>query len=101
MPRSFGLGYHITAGSLVYANYWGHSGETPNAYLTPGDRGFAICRASNCSRSGSAARRCTLVPAETDAAMGVPVAEYKPTAAASIISGSNTTTARKPRPTRF
>ena len=34
IPRSFGLGKHATAGSLVYANYWGFSGETPNAYLT-------------------------------------------------------------------
>jgi Putative phage tail protein len=34
IPRSFGLGTHATAGSLVYANYWGHTGLTPNAYLT-------------------------------------------------------------------
>jgi hypothetical protein len=34
IPRSFGLGVHATAGSLVYANYWGYSGQTPNAYLT-------------------------------------------------------------------
>jgi hypothetical protein len=34
VPRSFGLGRHMTAGSLVYANYWGNAGETPNAYLT-------------------------------------------------------------------
>jgi hypothetical protein len=34
VPRSFGLGTHVTAGSLVYANYWGHAGMTPNAYIT-------------------------------------------------------------------
>jgi Putative phage tail protein len=34
LPRSFGLGYHVTAGSLVYANTWGQVGETPNAHLT-------------------------------------------------------------------
>jgi hypothetical protein len=34
VPRSFGMGYHVTAGSLVYANYWGHFGETPNALFT-------------------------------------------------------------------
>jgi hypothetical protein len=34
IPRSFGIGTHVSAGSLVYANYWGYSGETPNAYLT-------------------------------------------------------------------
>jgi hypothetical protein len=34
VPRSFGLGYHVTAGSLVYANTWGNGYETPNAFLT-------------------------------------------------------------------
>lgn len=34
IPRSFNLGYSVTAGSLVYANTWGTVGDTPNAYLT-------------------------------------------------------------------
>ncbi len=34
VPRAFGLGYHVTGGSLIYANYWGHAGQTPNAYFT-------------------------------------------------------------------
>ncbi|MCK1676653.1 MULTISPECIES: phage tail protein [unclassified Bradyrhizobium] len=34
VPRSFGLGYHVTAGSLVYANTWGNGYDTPNAFLT-------------------------------------------------------------------
>jgi hypothetical protein len=34
VPRSFQLGYSVTAGSLVYANEWGQSGKTPNAYHT-------------------------------------------------------------------
>ena len=34
VPRSFNLGYSVTAGSLVYANTWGNDGETPNAYFT-------------------------------------------------------------------
>lgn len=34
IPRSFNLGYSMTAGSLVYANTWGNDGETPNAYFT-------------------------------------------------------------------
>jgi hypothetical protein len=34
VPRSFPLGYTATAGSLAYANTWGHAGKTPNAYLT-------------------------------------------------------------------
>jgi hypothetical protein len=33
-PRSFPLGWRVTAGSLVWANTWGKFGETPNAYLT-------------------------------------------------------------------
>lgn len=39
IPRSFNIGYSVTAGSLVYANTWGEiqpggSELTPNAYLT-------------------------------------------------------------------
>ncbi|MCW2077830.1 UNVERIFIED_ORG: hypothetical protein M2193_000005 [Bradyrhizobium japonicum] len=34
VPRSFGLGYHVTAGSLVYANAWGNGYDTPNAFLS-------------------------------------------------------------------
>jgi hypothetical protein len=34
IPRSFQFGYSMTAGSLVYANEWGASGSTPNAYHT-------------------------------------------------------------------
>src|SRR3954471_9553 len=34
VPRSFNLGYSVTAGSFVYGNTWGQDGETPNAYFT-------------------------------------------------------------------
>lgn len=34
VPRSFGLGDHLTAGSLVYANTHGAGYDTPNAFLT-------------------------------------------------------------------
>jgi hypothetical protein len=38
VPRSFGLGQHMTAGSIVWANTWGEIAPggttTPNAYLT-------------------------------------------------------------------
>lgn len=34
LPRSVIFGYTATAGSLVYANTWGTSGGTPNAYFT-------------------------------------------------------------------
>ncbi|WP_234851558.1 phage tail protein [Sinorhizobium meliloti] len=34
LPRSFILGKYATAGSLVWANAWGKSGDTPNSWLT-------------------------------------------------------------------
>jgi hypothetical protein len=39
VPRAFGVGRHITGGSLVYANYWGSwtdgpAHNSPNAYFT-------------------------------------------------------------------
>ncbi len=34
VARSFIMGRRTTAGSLVYANTWGESGKTPNAYFT-------------------------------------------------------------------
>lgn len=34
VPRSFIMGRTVTAGSLVWANTWGKSGETDNAYMT-------------------------------------------------------------------
>lgn len=34
VPRSIVVGQTATAGSLVYANTWGSSGGTPNAYIT-------------------------------------------------------------------
>lgn len=34
VPRSFNVGYSVTAGSLAYANTWGNDGETPNAFFT-------------------------------------------------------------------
>jgi hypothetical protein len=34
VPRSFNLGYSVTAGSLVYANTWGPASGTPNAFIT-------------------------------------------------------------------
>jgi len=34
VPRSFNVGYSMTAGSRTYANQWGNDGQTPNAYFT-------------------------------------------------------------------
>ena len=75
VPRSFGLGQHMTAGSLVYANYWGQSGQTPNAYFTQ------VIAVSDLPREQLLqvwvnGELCTLNPAGTDPAMGVPVVQY-------------------------
>ena len=74
MPRSFGLGQHMTAGSLVYANYWGNGGETPNAYLTQ------VIAVSDLPREQLlevwvGGEKVTLA-GPVDAAMGQSVAEY-------------------------
>ncbi|MEY9358944.1 hypothetical protein ABH994_001665 [Bradyrhizobium yuanmingense] len=50
VPRSFGFGRHVTAGSLVYANTWSNGTQTPNAVLSqvialsdmPGERLLAL-----------------------------------------------------------
>jgi len=34
VPRSFGVGEYLTAGSLVWHSEWGHFLDTPNAYYT-------------------------------------------------------------------
>ena len=75
MPRAFGLGMHMTAGSLVYANYWGLSGQTPNAYLTQ------VIAVSDMPREQLLqvwvnGELCTLNPGAADPAMGVPLNEY-------------------------
>ena len=74
VPRSFGLGYHATAGSLVYANYWGQDGKTPHAYFTqviavsdlPGERLLELWVNGE---------PCTLVPGSTDPRDGTPVSQ--------------------------
>lgn len=75
LPRSFPLGFSVTAGSLVYANYWGKDGETPNAFFT---QVIAVSDLPTTLRtvyvSGEAV---TLVLAEADGAYGVPVEQFK------------------------
>lgn len=74
VPRSFGVGYHVTAGSLVYANTWGNDGETPNAYLTqviavsdlPGQRLINVWVNDE---------KVLLIPAQ-GGTYGIPVSEY-------------------------
>ena len=78
VPRAFGLGYHVTAGSLVYANYWGYVGETPNAYLTQ------VIAVSDLPHEQLLevwvdGQKVTLLPAEADPTLGTPVLEYRKT----------------------
>jgi hypothetical protein len=75
VPRAFGLGYHMTAGSLVYANYWGYSGQTPNAYFTQ------VIAVSDLPREQLHevwvnGEPCTLNPGAADPNLGVPVNQY-------------------------
>jgi hypothetical protein len=75
LPRSFPLGYSVTAGSLVYANFWGRDGETPNANLT---QVIAVSDLPTMVRtvyvSGVVV---TLLAGEPHADYGVPVQEYR------------------------
>lgn len=75
VPRAFGLGNHMTAGSLVYANYWGYFGETPNAYLTQ------VIAVSDLPREQLLevwvqGEKCTLMPAAIDPVLGTPLSQY-------------------------
>jgi len=75
VSRAFGVGYHATAGSLVYANYWGNAGKTPNAYLTQ------VIAVGDLPREALlevwvSGERCTLVPGRADANKGTPLEEY-------------------------
>lgn len=74
LPRTLNLGYHATAGSLVYVNTWGQNGETPNAYFTQ-----VICL-GDMPVDGLAevwinSEKVTLLGGA--GAMGSPVAEYR------------------------
>jgi len=68
VPRSFPIGPCATAGSLVYANYWGQSpnpnaqnGVTPNAYLT---QVIALSDIPGCALTGIwvNGEKCTIGP---------------------------------------
>ena len=76
VSRSILLGYSATAGSLVYANTWGKSGKSKNAYLTQ-----VIC-VSDWRVTGLAGlivngAKCTLLPDDPEPNLGVPVQEYR------------------------
>ena len=76
VPRSFGLGWHLTAGSLVYANYWGNDGDTPNAYLT------MVIAVGDIPREQLldvwvSGEKVTLLTGSADPDMGFPVLEYR------------------------
>lgn len=75
LSRSFPLGYSVTAGSLVYANYWGNDGDTPNAYFTQ------VIAASDLSTALAgvyvSSVLVTLLTGEAHPDYGVPVQEYR------------------------
>lgn len=76
VSRSILLGYSATAGSLVYANTWGKSGKSKNAYLTQ-----VIC-VSDWRVTGLAGlivngAKCTLLPDDPEPNLGIPVQEYR------------------------
>lgn len=75
-PRSIIMGFGATAGSLVYANSWGTSGDTPNAYFTQ-----VIC-VSDKPLNGIWAvwvnnEKVTLLVDDIDEDKGIPVEEYR------------------------
>lgn len=75
LSRSFPLGYSVTAGSLVYANFWGQDGDTPNAFFTQviavSDLPTALARVY------VNGELVTLLTGEALADYGVPVQEYR------------------------
>ncbi len=80
VPRAFMLGSSLTAGSLVYANTWGQTGQdTPNAFL------FQVIALSDLPVGGGNAslkefwcngEKCTINWSATDTGLGYPVNEY-------------------------
>ncbi|WP_411036170.1 phage tail protein [Shinella sp. BYT-45] len=76
IPRSFIIGRTATAGSLVYANTWGDSGKTPNAFFT---QVIALSDLPTQELSGIwvNGERCTLLPDTPHAELGLPVLEYR------------------------
>lgn len=75
-PRSFIFGFGATAGSLVYANSWGKSGDTPNAYFTQvicvGDKPYNGIWAVWVNNE-----KVTLLIDDIDEDKGIPVDEYR------------------------
>lgn len=74
VPRSFNLGYSATAGSLTYANTWGDSGDSPNAYLS---QCIALSDMPGCTLSEVWVNGtlCT-IGAVTNPLLGAPINEY-------------------------
>lgn len=75
VPRSYNLGYSATAGSLVYANTWGNTGETPNAFLTQ-VIALADLPGGSLQEVWVNGELCTLGDI-TDTNFGAPVLEYR------------------------
>lgn len=75
VPRSFPLGATLTAGSLVYANTWGNSGGTPNAFETQ-VRALSDLPIPGISQVWVDGKLCTL-DSTAHATLGYPVLEYR------------------------
>jgi len=76
VPRQFPIGRCMTSGSLVYANTWGESGGTPNAYLTQ------VIALSDLPKISLVevwvnGEQCTLLTGSPHAEYGYPVSEYR------------------------
>ena len=77
VPRSFIMGRYATAGSFVWANTWGKSGDTPNAFLTQ------VIAISDLPIGGLVevwvnGEKCTLITGEPHAdGRGYPVQQYR------------------------
>lgn len=76
VPRSAIFGRYATAGSRVWHNTWGQSGETPNAYLT---QVFSLSDMPSDSLAGAwwQGQSLTLLTGEAHADYGVPVQQYR------------------------
>ncbi len=76
VSRSFILGRTATAGSLVYANTWGNSGDTPNAYFTQ-VIALTDLPAQELARVWVNGEKCSFLDGSPHADFGLPVEQYR------------------------
>lgn len=76
VSRSFIVGRTATAGSLVYANTWGNSGDTPNAYFTQ-VIALADLPTQDLVRPWVNGEKCSFLEDAPHADFGFPVEQYR------------------------